>query len=89
MTRPVVPDPQRLLEHLEPSLIVARPSSAVENGISRVYRLDGTSRAELIGVKTGSLSSNEMQVIAGLNAGDSIVISEMNGLNGSESIRIN
>jgi HlyD family secretion protein len=78
-----------IVSDIKNTLVVARPSSAVENGISRVYRLDGSSRAELVGVKTGFLSSNEMQVLAGLNRGDSIVISEVSGLNGSESIRIN
>lgn len=78
-----------IVSDIKNTLIVARPSSAVENGMSRVYRLDGGSRAELVGVKTGSLSSNEMQVLAGLTPGDRIVISELNGLNGSESIRIN
>jgi HlyD family secretion protein len=78
-----------IVSKLENTLIVSRPSSAVENGISRVYRLDGSSRATLVSVKTGSLSSTEMQVLEGLDVGDGIVISEVSGLNGNESIRIN
>jgi HlyD family secretion protein len=78
-----------IVSKVENTLIVSRPSSAVENGISRVYRLDGSSRATLVSVKTGSLSSTEMQVLEGLDVGDGIVISEVSGLNGNESIRIN
>jgi HlyD family secretion protein len=78
-----------IVSEIKNTLMVSRPSSAVENGLSKVYRLDGSSRAELVAVKTGSLSSNEMQVLGGLAAGDSIVISEVGGLRGSESIRIN
>ena len=77
-----------IVAQIRDTLMVSRPSSAVENGLSRVYRLDGGSRAELVSVKTGSLSSNEMQVIGGLSSGDSIVISEVSGLHGSDAIRI-
>lgn len=78
-----------IVSEIKNTLMVSRPASAVENGVSMVYRLDGSSRAERVAVKTGSLSSNEIQVLDGLNVGDSIVISELNGLRGSESIRIN
>lgn len=78
-----------IVAEIKNTLLVSRPSSAVENGLSRVYRLDGSSRAELVGVKTGSLSSTEMQVLDGLSAGDRIVISDVSGLRGNESIRIN
>jgi len=77
-----------IVTQIRNTLMVSRPSSAVENGLSKVYRLDGSSRAELVSVRTGSLSSNEMQVIGGLESGDSIVISEVNGLHGSDAIRI-
>ena len=77
-----------IVAQIRNTLMVSRPSSAVENGLSQVYRLDGSSRAELVNVQTGSLSSNEMQVIGGLVSGDSIVISELSGLHGSNAIRI-
>jgi multidrug efflux pump subunit AcrA (membrane-fusion protein) len=55
-----------IVSDVKNTLIVARPPSAVENGVSKVYRLDGGSRAELVSVRTGTLSSNEMQVLGGL-----------------------
>jgi HlyD family secretion protein len=78
-----------IVSEIRNTLMVSRPSSAIENGLSKVYRLAGSSRAQLVAVKTGSLSSNEMQVLGGLSVGDNIVISEVSGLHGSESLRIN
>jgi HlyD family secretion protein len=77
-----------IVAQIKNTLMVSRPSAAIENGLSKLYRLDGSSRAELVSVRTGSLSSNEMQVIGGLASGDSIVVSEVNGLHGSDAIRI-
>ncbi len=78
-----------IVAELKNTLMVSRASSAVENGTTQVYKLDShNSHAELVSVRTGSLSSNEMQVTSGLNDGDNIIISELNGVRGSPSIRI-
>jgi HlyD family secretion protein len=79
-----------IIAEIKDTLILPRPYSAVEDGISKLYRLDaGGTRAELVDVKTGTLSSNEMQIVGGLNVGDRIVLSELRGLRGVESIRLN
>lgn len=79
-----------IVAEIEGALIVPRPFSAVENGMSKLYKLDaGGTRAELVDVQTGTLSSNEMQIVSGLDVGDRIVLSELRGLRGVESIRLN
>ncbi len=79
-----------IVSRIENTLIVDRPSTVVENGIIRVYKLDTRgARADLIEVRTGAVSSNEVQVIGGLATGDRIVLSELQGMRGVESIRIN
>ncbi|HVY22622.1 MAG TPA: HlyD family efflux transporter periplasmic adaptor subunit [Steroidobacteraceae bacterium] len=79
-----------IVAELKNTLMVARPAAAVENGVTQVYRLAANnSHAELVDINTGALSSNEMQVTGGLHEGDSIIISELNGLRGAHSVRIN
>lgn len=78
-----------IVSEIKNALVVNRPSSAVENGVSKIYKLDkDESFAYLVSVNTGSLSSNEMQIINGLTQGDRILVSELNNLKGVESIRI-
>lgn len=78
-----------IVSEIKDALIVSRPAAAVENGVSKVYKLDKQeSYASLVSVNTGSLSSNEMQILDGLNQGDRIVVSELSDLRGVKSIRI-
>lgn len=79
-----------IIAEIKGALILPRPFSAIEDGVSKLYRLDaGGTRAELVDVQTGTLSSNEIQIVSGLNVGDRIVLSELRGLRGVESIRLN
>lgn len=74
---------------LDQTLYVARPGYAQSQSQSSVYRLsdDGMS-AEKVSVRYGMGSSNEIQILAGLRAGDTIILSDSSAWEHLDRIRI-
>ena len=66
------------LEHLEDALHMPRPSFSHENGWVSLFRIepDGI-HAQRVRVALGASSVTEIQILAGLNIGDRVVLSDM------------
>ena len=78
-----------IVERIEEALYVDKPSMAIENGRSKLYKLqNGGNVAELVAVDTGLFSSNQVQIIGGLNEGDRIILSELQGVENVKFLKI-
>lgn len=79
-----------VVSEMTDTLFVTRPVSARAGETVSLYRrrgVDGT--ADLVQVQLGELGAREAQIMAGLDAGDRIVISDTRRFDGSPVIRIN
>jgi len=76
-----------VVQEVGDALFVDAPPNVVENGTSSIYRVteDGE-HLQLVKVKTGLLSAGQVQVQAGLNAGDRIVVSDTSKFDGAERV---
>lgn len=71
------------------TLYVNKPSMAVEVSKSKLYRInDKDQSAQLVSVDTGVFSSHHVQIVAGLNEGDKIILSEPAGIKNQETFYI-
>jgi multidrug efflux pump subunit AcrA (membrane-fusion protein) len=82
-------DGEILVERLADVLYLGRPVGAVPGGRMALYRLsaDG-SAAERVTVRLGRASATTIELADGLAAGDRVVLSDMAGANGAESVRL-
>ncbi len=78
------------LEHINDALIVNRPADGREESTVGLFRLsaDGT-EATRVKVQLGRGSVSQVEVRAGLQAGDRIILSDTSAYDGSERIRLN
>jgi HlyD family secretion protein len=77
------------IERAPDSLFVARPANGDPEGIVSVFRLDASGdRAERVTAQFGKASVNEIQVLAGLNPGDRIVVSDVSQWSAYDVLRI-
>jgi HlyD family secretion protein len=77
------------IERRHDALYVARPASGDPESKASVFRLDADgSHAHRIVVQLGKASVNEIQVIAGLQAGDRIIVSDVSQWSASDELRI-
>jgi hypothetical protein len=77
------------VERLHSSLVVARPAHAGGRGKLVLFRLlpDGRA-AERVVVRTGRVRLDTIQVTAGLEAGDRVIVSDLSAFEGHERILI-
>lgn len=76
------------VEQLGDVLHVRRPLDARESASIDLFRLDGSDEAVRAHVELGRLSVNQAQVIAGLDEGDRVILSDTSNFSGADRIRI-
>ncbi|MCF6442660.1 efflux RND transporter periplasmic adaptor subunit [Pseudoalteromonas luteoviolacea] len=78
------------VSNIQDTLFVRRPSFAPANRSVGLYKLDKTSAfAQKTQVQLGVSSVNEVQVLAGLKVGDTIVISDTSDWTAHSTVKIN
>ncbi len=77
------------LEHLDDVLYVGRPAFGQENSSISLFKLasDGKS-AVRVPVKVGRASVNSIQILEGLHAGDTVILSDMSRSDNTDHIRL-
>lgn len=77
------------IERRRDSLYVARPAAGDPESQTSVFKLDADgAHAHRIAVQLGKASVNEIQVLAGLAAGDRIIVSDVSQWSASDELRI-
>jgi HlyD family secretion protein len=77
------------IERRRDSLYVARPATGEPESKASVFKLEADGvRARRIAVQLGKASVNEVQVLAGLAAGDRIIVSDVSQWSASDELRI-
>lgn len=77
------------LDHLENVLYVGRPSNATENSTMTIFRVDaGGKTATRVPVHFGLASVDSIQIISGLQTGDSVILSDMSRWDAAEKVRL-
>jgi HlyD family secretion protein len=76
-------------QRLPDVLSIARPAGAIDGEIAQLYRIDArTNTAHLVRVKLGPGSSDRIEVVSGLAAGDAVIISDTSAYNGASTLRL-
>jgi HlyD family secretion protein len=71
------------------ALSMARPASAVDGQSADIYRVeDGGTRAVRTHVTFGVGSDDRITIVAGLAAGQTVIISDMSAANGAAAVRL-
>jgi HlyD family secretion protein len=77
------------IEKLNDVLYVGRPTSAQPNSSVTLFRMDpGGKTATRVPVKLGRASVSSIEVVGGLKAGDTIILSDMSAQDGHDRIRL-
>jgi len=77
------------LERLDNVLYVGRPAFGQENSTISLFKLEpGGSAGVRVPVKVGRASVNSIQVIEGLNEGDTVILSDMSRYDNTDRIRL-
>jgi multidrug resistance efflux pump len=77
------------LEKLDNVLYVGRPAFGQESSTISLFRLDGDSKGAVrVPVKVGRASVNSIQVLEGLNVGDTVILSDMSRWDNTDRIRL-
>jgi HlyD family secretion protein len=70
-------------------LSIARPAGAVDGSTILLYVLNGNdTQAKLTSVRLGRGSTDRVQVLAGLNAGDRVIVSDTSAYDGHSTLRL-
>lgn len=78
------------LERLKDVLYVGRPALGNENSSLSLFKLDPDGKgATRVTVKVGHASVNDIQVLSGLEEGDSVILSDMSRYDNVDRIRLN
>lgn len=78
------------IERLPDVLFVQRPAYGQANQTVGLFKLDPDGRtATRVSVKLGKASVNQIEVLAGLEAGDRVIISDMSNFDNANRVRIN
>jgi beta-lactamase regulating signal transducer with metallopeptidase domain len=68
---------------------IGRPAAGKENSVSSLFKLeDGGTTAVRVPVRFGKSSVTRIEVLEGLEVGDKVIISEMSGYDGVNTIRL-
>jgi HlyD family secretion protein len=77
------------LEHLDDVLYVGRPAFGQENSSISLFKLDPDGKGAVrVPVKVGRASVNSIQVLEGLHAGDTVILSDMSRSDNTDRIRL-
>jgi HlyD family secretion protein len=77
------------LQRLPDVLSITRPANATDGETTQLYRIDTrTNIARLVGVKLGRGSSDRIEVLSGLTAGDAVIVSDSSAYNGAPTLRL-
>jgi HlyD family secretion protein len=77
------------LERIDNALYVGRPALGEENSTISLFKLSGDGKgAARVMVKVGKASVNQVQVIDGLHAGDTVILSDMSHWDNTDKIRL-
>lgn len=77
------------LDRMQDVLHVGRPASGDEDSTISLFRVDPDGKtASRVAVKVGRASVNDIQVISGLNAGDTVILSDTSRWDGDEKVRL-
>jgi HlyD family secretion protein len=77
------------LEHLDNVLYVGRPAFGQENSTISLFKLDSDGKGAVrVPVKVGRASVNSIQIIEGLQAGDTVILSDMSRSDNTDRIRL-
>lgn len=77
------------LERMSDVLYVGRPALGNEDSTLSLFRVDADGKgATRVSVKVGRASVNDIQVLAGLNEGDTVILSDMSRWDGVDRIRL-
>ncbi len=78
-----------VVEHIENALYIDRPAGAAALTDTKLFTLsEGESQAELRNIKLGKASVSSIQVLAGLQPGDAVIVSDMTEFNQHSAIDI-
>jgi HlyD family secretion protein len=78
------------LETLNDVLYVGRPAFGQENSSVRLFKVDPDGKGAVrIPVKVGHASVNSIQILEGLRAGDTVILSDMSREDNTDRIRLN
>ncbi|MGC1869925.1 MAG: HlyD family efflux transporter periplasmic adaptor subunit [Acidobacteriaceae bacterium] len=77
------------LQRLHDVLYVGRPAFGNENSTISLFKLDPSGNyANRVAVKVGRASVNEIQILSGLKAGDTVILSDMSREDNVDRIRL-
>jgi beta-lactamase regulating signal transducer with metallopeptidase domain len=78
------------IERLDDVLYLQRPDFGHEGGVSSLFKLEeGGATATRVPVKFGKAAVTVIEILEGLNVGDKVIISDMSGYAGVNTIRLN
>jgi beta-lactamase regulating signal transducer with metallopeptidase domain len=78
------------IDRLDGVLYLQRPASGHEGGVSSLFRLEeGGATATRVPVKFGKVAVTMIEILEGLNVGDKVIISDMSGYAGVNTISLN
>jgi len=77
------------LQTLRNVLSIARPAGAADNSVVSLYRLDPRSnQARLVLVHLGVGSTDRIQILDGISAGDIVIVSDTSAYGGAPLLRL-
>ncbi|HET9087523.1 MAG TPA: RND transporter, partial [Acidobacteriaceae bacterium] len=77
------------LERLQDVLYVGRPAFGNEESTISLFKLDADGKyATRVAVKVGKVSVNEIQILSGLQDGDTVILSDMSRWDNVDRIRL-
>ncbi len=78
-----------LYDHLRNVLHVGRPVHGDENSVVTLFKeIDGGAEAVAVKVAIGKVSVSDVQILSGLNVGDTVILSDMSAYDNFDRIRI-
>ncbi len=78
-----------LYDHLKDVLHVGRPVHGDENSTVTLFKeIDGGAEAVAVKVAIGKVSVSDVQILSGLNVGDTVILSDMSAYDNFDRIRI-
>jgi HlyD family secretion protein len=75
------------LQTLHDVLSIARPAGAADDSTIGLYRIDG-SQARLVQVRLGVGSTDRIEVLDGITAGDVVIVSDTSAYGGAPLLRL-
>jgi HlyD family secretion protein len=76
------------LERLDNVLTVGRPAFGQEQSTISLFRVDSQGIGRRVQVKLGKSSVNVIEIVSGLSAGDSVILSDMSAWDATDRVRV-